>query len=107
MKYIVITTNVTIIIMYYIDNPLVYDYQEEANFVYNLDGGQPTHGHTQRTADHLIKYSLVAKRCQRRVKKHSLLSSYGVVSRVEIICVLVERIWEQQLGHHIGFWVYV
>lgn len=32
---------VTIIftIIMYIDNPLVYDYQEEANFVYNLDGG--------------------------------------------------------------------
>ena len=32
-----LTTVVTITA--YIDNPLMYDYQEEANFVYNLDGG--------------------------------------------------------------------
>lgn len=32
-----LTTVVTITA--YIDNPHMYDYQEEANFVYNLDGG--------------------------------------------------------------------
>lgn len=27
--------------------PLMYDYQEEANFVYNLDGGPAAQGHSQ------------------------------------------------------------
>lgn len=33
-----LVTTIVAIIMY-IDNPHVYDYQEEANFMYNIDGG--------------------------------------------------------------------